>query len=104
MSVAAFLGTTSFNALKQPVPHLSSLQDVTVAEMCEHAGLPREKCHARINQAQRAQRPHDDATWEQLYRIDPHFARAAMQLAHHYGYRDNLPRHIDGLDDDEVQS
>lgn len=70
--------------------------------MCERTGLfPKEQCHKPIAQARRAPRPHDDVTWEQLKEADPHFAKAAMILAHRYGYDDVLPLMADGLDDDQ---
>lgn len=74
---------------------------MTVADMCEKTQLfPADKCHKKIDNARRAPRPHEDVTWEQLMAIDPHFTRAAMAMAHRYGYEDVIPAAIEGLDDE----
>ena len=76
------------------------MEDTTVAEVCHRVGLDAAMCDKSIQKAHRATREHDDVTWEQLFDIDPHFAREAMKLAHHYGYRDDLPLTMIGEDDD----
>ncbi|EGD78683.1 hypothetical protein PTSG_01663 [Salpingoeca rosetta] len=76
------------------------MEDTMPADVCRAAGFEENVCSKRINRAARAKRHHTTVTWEDLYRVDAEFTRAAMRLAHKYGYED--ARHVVAGDDDDA--
>ncbi len=71
--------------------------------MCVAIGYDRQKCKTPVKTVRKAARSHEAVTWAELKAIDPHFARAAMEMAHRYGYDDVQPLLADGVRDDDLQ-